>query len=161
MPENPIARPIAVHWIEQTAEDEPAVPRSVMAKWRWYRTAATRSCRWAHRSEVVHIVLAALAPLVTVVVDQPVAGAALGTAAVIVAGVRSSYRWQENWISRSRARYAIERHVTLYKQRIRPYDTDNPAAVLVHAVEDVAESEGQAWESDRRALQVTQSPPTT
>lgn len=139
------------HWIEDAAVDEPVVPVSVMAKWRWYRFRATRACRWSHRSEVLNLVLAALTPAVTLVVSRPIAGAAVGTAAVIVAGIRTTYRWQENWISRSRARYAIERQVAHYKHRLPPYDTDDAAAVLVQAVEDIAEAEGHAWENDRKS----------
>lgn len=140
------------HWIEDSAGDEPAVPAPVMAKWRWYRFRATRACRWSHRSEVLNLVLAALTPAVTLVVNPPVAGATIGTAAVIVAGIRSTYRWHENWISRSRARYAVERQIAHFKHRVPPYDTTDAAAVLVKAVEDIAEAEGHAWENNRRSL---------
>ncbi|MET9002094.1 DUF4231 domain-containing protein [Amycolatopsis sp. NPDC004169] len=139
------------HWIEDAAGDEPVVPAPVMAKWRWYRLHATRACRSSHRSEVLNLVLAALTPAVTLVVNQPVAGATVGTAAVIVAGIRSTYRWQENWISRSRARYAIERQIAHFKHRVAPYDNADAEAVLVKAVEDIAEAEGHAWENNRRS----------
>lgn len=120
------ARTAEPHRIEDAAADEPVVLAPVMAKWRWYRVRATRACRWSHRSEVLNLVLAALSPAVTLVVSQPIAGATVGTAAVIVAGVRTTYRWQENWISRSRARYAIERQVAHYKHRVRPTTPPTP-----------------------------------
>ncbi len=134
---NSVARQTDVaepHWIEAAERAEPAVPAPVMAKWRWYRSTAVRACRWAHRSEVLNLVLAALTPAVTLVVNQPAGGATVGTAAVIVTGIRSTFRWQENWLSRSRARYAIERQIAHYKHRVPPYDTGDPASALVQAV---------------------------
>ncbi|MEU3641802.1 DUF4231 domain-containing protein [Lentzea sp. NPDC034063] len=133
----------------------------MLAKWSWYRTTSKRACGLSHRFEVLNLALAALAPAITLTVDQPVIGALLGTAAVIVGGIRSSYRWQENWISRSRTRYAIEREITYYKHRVPPYDTRSNAATLVTTVEEITEAEGRAWEADRRSVTSAQQPPAT
>jgi hypothetical protein len=149
------------HWISETAGEEPAIPDSVPAKWRWYRTTSKKACGLSHRSEVLNLALAALAPAVTLTVDQPVIGALLGTAAVIVGGIRSVYWWQENWISRSRTRYAIEREITYYKHRVPPYDTTACAATLVTTVEEITEAEGRAWEVERRSLTSGQQSSTT
>ena len=149
------------HWISETAAEDPAIPDSVLTKWRWYRTTSKRACGLSHRFEVLNLALAALAPAVTLTVDQPVIGALLGTAAVIVGGIRSTYRWQENWISRSRTRYAIEREITYYKHRIPPYDTTSSAANLVKTVEEISEAEGRAWEAERRDVNSAQQPPAS
>ncbi|MFD9737581.1 DUF4231 domain-containing protein [Umezawaea sp. NPDC059074] len=149
------------HWISDTATEEPAIPDSVLEKWHWYRRTSKRACGLSHRSEVLNLALAALAPAVTLTVDQPVIGALLGTAAVIVGGIRATYRWQENWISRSRTRYAIEREITYYKHRLPPYDTTAGSQILVKNVEEITEAEGRAWEAERRSLTSTAQPPTS
>lgn len=148
------------HWIAESASQEPVIPASVVAKWHWYRTTSKNACRRSHGVEVLNLVLAALAPAVTVILDQPVIGAALGTAAVIVGGVRSTFRWHENWISRSRTRYAIEREIAYYKHHVTPYDTGNSLAILVKAIEEITEAEGRTWEAERRNLPTTPPPST-
>lgn len=104
------------YWIY---ESEPGreIPRSVLAKWEFYRITSRKNCRRTHYCDMATLVLAALAPAMTVIVNRPVVGALIGVAVVITSGSRGIYRWDQNWISRARACYAIEHEVALYVER--------------------------------------------
>ena len=139
----------APYWIY---ESEPGreIPRSVLAKWEFYRVTSRKNCRRMHYCDLATLVLAALAPAITIIVNKPVIGALVGVAVVITSGARGIYRWDQNWISRARACYAIEHEVALYSENANPYDGDSARALLVTAVQAIADSEGRVWERERR-----------
>jgi hypothetical protein len=137
------------YWIY---ESEPGreIPRSVLAKWEFYRVTSRKNCRRTHYCDLATLVLAAVAPAITVIVNRPVIGALIGVGVVITSGARGIYRWDQNWISRARACYAIEHEVALYSEGAEPYDGDAARAALVRTVQQIADAEGRVWERERR-----------
>ncbi|WP_370948787.1 DUF4231 domain-containing protein [Amycolatopsis sp. cg5] len=137
------------YWIH---EPEPGreIPRSVLAKWEFYRTTSRKNCRRMHYCDLATLVLAAVGPAVTVIAHQPSAGALIGVAVVITSGARGIFRWDQNWISRARACYSIEHQVALYSVGAEPYDGEAARANLVRSVQAITDAEGQVWEGERR-----------
>jgi hypothetical protein len=146
------------YWIYESVPGKD-IPRSVIAKWEFYRTTSRKNCRKMHFCDMATLVLAALAPAVTVIAGQPSAGALIGVAVVITSGARGIYRWDQNWISRARACYSIEHEVALYSVGADPYSDESAPAVLVRNVQAIADSEGQIWERERRRSATTKVEP--
>lgn len=113
----------------------------------WYRTAAIRSRRLYRASEFGIILVSALVPLSAAV--QPGNGvipAVLGSIVVVVAGLRSVFRWHENYLRFSRAREAVEAERRRFNTLAGPYaNSATREAELVEAVTRIEQDEMGQW----------------
>src|SRR4051794_19936378 len=74
----------------------------------WYKKAAIRSRKLYKTLEVALLVTSAAVPTSAVLfVDNSAIPAVLGAVVVVLAGLRSIYHWQENYLRFSQAREAV------------------------------------------------------
>ncbi|MEU5878876.1 DUF4231 domain-containing protein [Spirillospora sp. NPDC047279] len=133
------------HWVwSARGADGSPVPDSVLAKWRWYSVHARR-CRLEHYAlELIILIIAAAIPVSAALDGGAGVGAVLGALVVVGAGLRQILGLNENWVSYSQARYAVEKEIALYAAGAAPYQIE-PAARLVANVGALTENEGQDW----------------
>ncbi|MFJ1762697.1 DUF4231 domain-containing protein [Amycolatopsis sp. NPDC088138] len=125
-------------------DDEP-VPPSVLAEWRRYQRSSWAARRRHSVVEMASLVVTATIPaLAAFAIDARII-AAVGSLAVLVNGVRALGGYKENWTSRTRARYAIEKEVALFAARHGNYAASGAAAVLVETVEEICAGERDGW----------------
>jgi hypothetical protein len=115
--------------------------------YEWYKTAAIRSRNSYRASEITLIVISA-SILVTAAVSphSAIAPAFLGALVVIVAGMRATFHWQENYLQFSAAREAIEAERRLYCVGSNPYD--DPSSMdqrLTISVSRIEQEEMTGW----------------
>jgi Protein of unknown function (DUF4231) len=113
----------------------------------WYRTAAIRSRRLYRFAEISVIIVSALVPLSAVVLPgNTTAPAILGSAVVIIAGLRSVFHWHENYLRFSHAREAVEAERRRFRTGASPYDDDQTReAVLAEAITKIEQEEMGNW----------------
>ena len=105
-----------------------------------YYNQRAKKARWAYRtSETALPVAAAIEP------NSAVVPAILGAIAVIVAGLRAVFHWQENYLRFSGAREAIEAERRKFHTCTPPYDGENRAAKLTDAVSRIEQGEMAGW----------------
>jgi Protein of unknown function (DUF4231) len=93
------------------------------ASFAWYRTAAIRARRLYRSAEISVIVVSALVPLSAVVLPgNTIVAAALGSAVVVITGLRSVFHWHENYLRFSHAREAVEAERRRFRTGVKPYD---------------------------------------
>lgn len=88
--------------------------------------------------------------------------AALGSLAMLINGFRALTAYKENWTSRTRARYAIEREIALFAVQHDRYAEAGAEAVLVDTVEQICAAECEGWTALRlsyNSLQEKSVPP--
>jgi hypothetical protein len=115
--------------------------------YNWYRNRAI-ACRRAYkRSEVALLLVTALVPLSSVVFQEtPYVTASLGSAAVVLAGLRPIFHWQENFLRFSQAREAVEGERRKYALRAHPYEKDTDRdQTLVSAISEIEQQEMNTW----------------
>lgn len=122
----------------------------------WFRGAAVRAW-WAHRiSDITILGVSALIPISAVVnPDRVLVPALLGGVIVIASGLRTIFRWQENFVRFATAREAIKQERRKFLVGAEPYgDASARDAALVEAVSRIENDEMNAWKKiagDRRA----------
>jgi hypothetical protein len=113
----------------------------------WYKSHAIRARRSFKAAEMALLVGAACVPTSAVLwPENATVPAVLGGLVVILAGLRSIFHWQENYLRFSSAREAVEAERRLYRTSAPPYD--NPASrdqVLVAAVSRIEQEEMRGW----------------
>lgn len=123
----------------------------------WYVIASKRSRRAYRQSELALVALSASIPLAAALAPQDsVLTATLGSCLVILAGLRTIFHWQENYLRFSCAREAVEAERRLYQLHAAPYD--DPAtrdSELVKAVTRIEHDEMGRWTklAEQRAIQ--------
>lgn len=123
----------------------------------WYHAAARRARRRYQGCEVAILVAGALAPASAVVTTDRRAPALLGTVVVVLMGLRSVFRWHENWQRFTQAGIEIKAARWLFQHQVPPYDGENRAAMLVQTIADTQTEETGAWIRLRRSVDVGQS----
>jgi hypothetical protein len=115
----------------------------------WYRTAAARSRRNHRLSAIVQVAMAAAIPVSAAIAPRnAVVPAVLGALLVILAGLRSTYNWQENYIRFSVAREAVEAQRRLFHTGAAPYDDPQTrGAALAAQITAIERDEQSAWVS--------------
>jgi hypothetical protein len=117
------------------------------SSYAWYHAAAIRARRGYKVSECSLLVVTALIPVTGLLWrEDALVPAALGSVAVIIAGLRAIFHWQENYLRFSRAREAVEAERRLYITRSRPYEHDaTRERRLASAVSRVEQEEMDGW----------------
>src|SRR5689334_22918014 len=113
----------------------------------WYRRAAIRSRRHHRWSAVAIQVLAAAIPVAAVMnPDNAILPAVLGSAIVVLGGLRSTFDWQENYLRFSASREAVEGQRRLYRAAGEPYDDPTTRdRLLIAAVTQIEQDEMLGW----------------
>jgi hypothetical protein len=126
----------------------------------WYRTAAIRARRLYRTSEISTIIISGLVPLSAVVLPaNTIVPALLGSAVVMITGLRSVFHWNENYLRFSRAREAVEAERRSYHTNAAPYELSaDRDALLVQAISEIEQNEMGQWL--KVAAQPTRQPGT-
>ncbi len=134
------------HWVlEAKGAGGEAVPPSVLAEWQRYQKSS-RSARRLHTLiEVASLIVTATIPALAVFAPDARIIAAVGSLAVLVNGLRALGGFKENWTSRTRARYAVEREIALFAVHQGRYAEPNAAIALVETVEQICATEREGW----------------
>ncbi|MEV0136095.1 DUF4231 domain-containing protein [Dactylosporangium sp. NPDC050688] len=112
----------------------------------WYRLHAIRSRKWHKFTEVSVVLIAAAIPASVVVFpDGPVLSALLGTAVVVLTGLKSTFHWQENYLRYSEAREAVETERRRYHTLTVPYDSDQRDQILIQKITAIEHDEMRGW----------------
>lgn len=132
-----------------TDETEPPsyAMRIADGSFAWYRTAAIRARRLYRSAEISVIVVSALVPLSAVVLPgNTIVTAALGSAVVVITGLRSVFHWHENYLRFSRAREAVEAERRRFRTGVKPYDDHRTReAALTEAITRIEQEETGHW----------------
>jgi Protein of unknown function (DUF4231) len=133
------------------------------ASYRWYVTASQRSRRNHRIVEIATVVVSAAIPVAAVIAPGvPAITAVLGAVLVVIAGMRATFKWQENYLRFSQARETVEQQRRLFLVGAAPYD--DPATreeELIRTVSRIERDEMGEWVqiSDPRA-EVERAPGT-
>lgn len=115
----------------------------------WYQKASMKA-RWFFRlTEILTTLFSAAIP-VAAVLDSGDARmpAILGGTLVVVSGLRSTFRWSDDYLRFSRAREEVGGEIRLYKIGARPYDDiDTRDTLLVENVTQIEKRETGDWVS--------------
>lgn len=128
--------------------EEPSYALSLAdGSFSWYRTAAIRARRLYRAAEISAIVISGLVPLSAVVLPgNTVVPAILGSAVVMITGLRSVFHWHENYLRFSRAREAVEAERRKYRTGAAPYTSSSDRdAVLAQAITQIEQEEMGQW----------------
>ncbi|WP_328446443.1 DUF4231 domain-containing protein [Amycolatopsis sp. NBC_00438] len=140
--------------------DEP-VPPSVLAEWRRYQRSSWAARRRHSVVEVTSLFVTATIPVLAAFAIDARLIAAVGSLAVLVNGIRALGGYKENWTSRTRARYAIEKEIALFAAKHGNYAEPGAAAVLVETVEEICAGERDGWVALRLSYGNSREKPTT
>jgi hypothetical protein len=121
------------------------VPPSVLAEWQRYQRTSWSARRRHSVVEVSSLVVSATIPALAAFALDARLVAAVGSLAVLVNGLRALGGFKENWTSRTRARYAIEREIALFAVHHGKYAEPGAAVALVEAVEEICATEREGW----------------
>ncbi len=78
--------------------------------------------------------------------------ALIGTAVVILVGIRSVFRWHEDWQRFTQACTRLTTARWLHQHQVPPYDGDDRDVLLVQAVADIQADETGSWIELRRTV---------
>jgi hypothetical protein len=121
------------------------VPPSVLSEWQRYQRSAWSARRRHSIVEVSSLVVTAAIPALAAFALDTRLVAAVGSLALLINGVRALGGYKENWTSRTRARYAIEREIALFAAHHDNYAEQNSVTALVEAVEEICARERDGW----------------
>ncbi|MEV7044465.1 DUF4231 domain-containing protein [Amycolatopsis sp. NPDC051061] len=133
-------------WVlEAKGVDDELVPPSVLAEWRRYQRSSWAARRRHSIVEVTSLIVTATIPALAAFALDVRLIATVGSVAVLVNGIRALGGYKENWTSRTRARYAIEKEIALFAAKHGNYAAPGAAAVLVETVEEICAGERDGW----------------
>lgn len=136
----------------ESSEASPIDPGYAMGiangSYAWYRTAAIRSRRLYHVSELAVLIVAAAIPATAAIAPHDaIASAVLGSIVVILSGLRSIFHWQDNYLRFSGAREAVEAERRLYHTGSNPYDDPvTREQILARAISQIEQIEMGSWQ---------------
>lgn len=113
----------------------------------WYRSRAVRTRRFHRWAEALLVLASAAVPVSGMVAPGRAAvPAVLGTAVVVIVGLKAIFHWQEDFLRFSQAREAVERERRLFRTGASPYDREETRAqTLVAAISRIEQEEMGSW----------------
>jgi len=117
----------------------------------WYAKHAPLARIGYQLLEVVVIALGAAVPVAAALDADVGVTAVLGAAVVVAAGIRSVFRWQENWIGFIDAQIQLDDEIALYVFGDAPYDGADRGERLARAVQAIKRQETERWQARRNA----------
>jgi len=127
------------------------VPPSVLSEWQRYQRSAWTARRRHSVIEVSSLVVSAAIPALAAFALDAWIIATVGSLAVLVNGLRALGSFKENWTSRTRARYEIEREIALFAAHHGNYAHPGSVSALVETVEEICAREREGWVALRLA----------
>jgi uncharacterized protein involved in tolerance to divalent cations len=124
---------------------------ALAASFDWYRRHARYARGRYHGSEILLVVVAAAIPASAAYTSDQRVSATLGALVVVLTGVRSIYRWHEDWLRSSEACAQLETARQLYMQRASPYAGTDRDELLVRRVRDIEVAETTSWVDLRKS----------
>ncbi|XVU27160.1 DUF4231 domain-containing protein [Actinoplanes sp. CA-054009] len=116
--------------------------------------AYARTARRSYQvSETLLIVFAAAIPASVAFTDDARVPAVLGGLVVVLTGLRTLFRWHDNWIRYIETLVQLEAEWARFRHRLGDYDKPGREAVFVQAVKQLELSETQGWVGLRRTAQ--------
>jgi hypothetical protein len=131
--------------------DGEPVPPSVLAEWQRYQKSSWSARRRHSIVEISSLAVSAAIPALAAFALDARLIAAIGSLAVLINGIRALGGYKENWTSRTRARYAIEKEIALFAAHHGKYADTGAASALVETVEDICAREREGWATLRLA----------
>ncbi|MEV4349113.1 DUF4231 domain-containing protein [Actinoplanes sp. NPDC049596] len=114
----------------------------------------SRTARRAYQiSETLLIVFAAAISASVAFTDDARVPAVLGGLVVVLTGLRTLFRWHDNWIRYIETMVQLEAEWARYQHRVGDYATPEREALFVQAVKQLELSETQGWVGLRRTAQ--------
>lgn len=116
----------------------------------WYSQKSQWNQQWFKRLRIVEILFATTIPfLVSQVTPETgwlklVIGA-MGVVIALISGLVTLYKFQEDWIEYRTTAETLKHEKFLYLTKTRPYDGDNPFALLVERAESTISKENTNW----------------
>jgi len=117
----------------------------------WYARHAPRERLGYQLLEIVVITLGASVPVAAALDADVGVTAVLGAAVVVATGIRSVFRWQENWIGFIDAHIQLDDEIALYAFGDAPYDGPDRGERLTRAVQAIKRQETERWRARRNA----------
>jgi len=117
----------------------------------WYAKHAPRERLGYQSLEILVLALGASVPVAAAVHADAGVTAVLGAAVVVATGVRSVFRWQENWIGFIDAQIQLDDQIALYALGDAPYDGADRGECLAREVQAIKRQETERWRARRRA----------
>lgn len=69
----------------------------------------------------------------------------LGVIIVLISGILSLYKFQENWIEYRTVAESLKREKSLFSVKVEPYNTADPFSLLVQRIENIISIENSKW----------------
>lgn len=117
----------------------------------WYKRHAWRARVLYHLDEVAILVFAALVPAATALKYSSSVTVLLGTAVVILTGLRPIFRWRDDWVRFTEASMQLITELELYRFRVGYYEAADRDQRLIQQVRSIEAAETQGWLRMRRA----------
>ncbi|MFC3743037.1 DUF4231 domain-containing protein [Paractinoplanes deccanensis] len=125
-----------------------------------YRVARERYQKYARTarrsyqvSETLLIVIAASIPASVAFTDDARVPAVLGGLVVVLTGLRTLFRWHDNWIRYIETLVQLEAEWARFRHQLGDYAGAGREAAFVQAVKQIELSETQGWVGLRRTAQ--------
>lgn len=133
-------------WPEEIEESSYGLPLA-NELYDWYLEHASESRILYKAHEILLLIVAAAIPASAAIAhNNVIAPAILGAVVVVLAGLRSVFHWQENYIRCNAARLGIDVERRKYRAGVTPYD--DPATrdqLLTEAVSRIEQEETTDW----------------
>ena len=116
---------------------------------KWYDSESQYNQRWYKRLRIIEIVCAALIPLLSGlshigwIITIPTG--LLGVSVATCIGIKSLYKFHENWIQYRTTSEQLKHEKFLYQTQAGPYNSINRFEILVLRVESLISRENSDW----------------
>ncbi len=116
----------------------------------WYDKKSMFNQNWFKRLRVIEIAAAAAIPFLAGFIDgnsdsYKIVIGLLGFAIVVITGVVTLYKFQENWIEYRTISESLKHEKYLYFSSCEPYNVDKSFCLLVQRVENLISKENSKW----------------
>lgn len=116
----------------------------------WYDRKSQYNQKRSQFLRILEILLAGFIPLLSglggenIVLFRIITGV-LGVGVIIISGILSIFKFQENWLEYRSTCEMLKREKYLFETKTSPYNSDNPLPLLVDRVESIILSENKNW----------------
>lgn len=135
---------------EDPAERQDLLWRELVAQFRWYDRAATRTRLGYQILRLIALVVGAIVTVLAAADAPPVITAGLAAAIVVAEGAQQLLQLHRNWISYRATAETLRQHAFLYAAKVAPYsgpDRREALGIFMHAI---TTRENTAWADSMR-----------
>jgi hypothetical protein len=135
--------------------DDVSAARVYQVTYARYKSYAAQARLSYQISETLLIVCAAAIPASVAFTDDSRVPAVLGALVVVFGGLRTLFRWHDNWIRYIETVVQLEAEWARFRHRLGDYARPDREATFVQAVKQLELAETQGWMSLRRSAEET------